>query len=156
MGFPERETGCTRSLIAIQGVHERFILNALRNANSVMGYEVFDLHAWNYVGEIDRKNTCHKLIYVSNRDTIVGNQSFKKGDRLLLGHNIKYPRSEALRIFSNAELIPLERWDNAAQDYSKCCMFVTLLILQSNHAKFGLKRPCSRYSLDRTSHIVLC
>ncbi|KAI9704834.1 MAG: hypothetical protein M1836_006614 [Candelina mexicana] len=100
------------------GVHERFLMNALHNANAVMGYQFFDLEAWRADGEIDRKHSCHLLFYRAIKNTSVGDRSFKQGEGLNLGHNIKYPRDEVQRIFHGAGLQQAARWDNSTQDYA--------------------------------------
>ena len=99
-------------------MHEKFLLNALRNANSIMGRDLFDLDAWRSDGEMDQQNSTHKLFYRAIHDTIVEDHSFKKGERMDLGQNIKYPREEIRRVFHEAGLQQATRWDNASQDYS--------------------------------------
>ncbi|KAI9720218.1 MAG: hypothetical protein M1812_003036 [Candelaria pacifica] len=100
------------------GVHKAFLMNALTNANAVMGYQLFDLEAWRADGEIDPKHSCHQLFYRATKDTLVGDRPFKEGDRLTLGHNIKYPKDEVQRIFHGAGLQQAAQWDNSTQDYS--------------------------------------
>lgn len=101
------------------GVHEKFLMNALHNANSVMGYDLFDIEAWRADGEIDRKQSRHQLFYRALKDTAVGHHLFKAGERLALGQNIKYPKDEAQRIFHGAGIEQAARWDNSTEEYSK-------------------------------------
>ncbi|MCJ1462999.1 hypothetical protein MMC07_001603 [Pseudocyphellaria aurata] len=101
------------------GVHEKFIINALRHANSVMGHELFDLDAWRAGGEIDRQHSCHNLFFHTVKDTAVGAHSFQHGERIPLGQNIKYPREEVQRLFHDVGLQQAARWDSVVQDYSK-------------------------------------
>lgn len=90
----------------------------MRNANSVVGYDLFDLEAWLSDGEIDHQNSCHNLFYHAVRDTTVGDHAFKKGERMELGQNIKYPREEIRIMFKAAGLQQAARWDDVTQDYS--------------------------------------
>ena len=102
-----------------QGCHERFVLNALRNANSIFGHELFDLTAWRHAGEIDERTNCHKVFYRAIKDTKVGPYTFKEGETMNLGHSIKYPKDETQRLFQKHGFKQAERWENIGEDYCK-------------------------------------
>lgn len=86
-----------------------------------MGYELFELEAWRYAGEFDHQNSCYRSFCEAVRDTTVGDHSFKKGERINVGQNIKYPEDEVRRLFDQAGLKEAARWENSSRDYCKLC-----------------------------------
>ncbi|KAL9118632.1 MAG: hypothetical protein Q9187_004824, partial [Circinaria calcarea] len=99
------------------GVHEGFVLNGLRHSNSIMGYELFDLEAWRYVGEFDHQDSCYRSFCEAIKDTSVGGHTFRVGERIKVGLNIKYPKKEAQGLFDQVGLKEAARWENTTQDY---------------------------------------
>jgi hypothetical protein len=75
-------------------------MNALKHANRIYGAALFDLDAWAADGTIEASaETRHKLFYRALHDTDVGGRRFRKGQRIDIGHSIKYSLGEAQRLF---------------------------------------------------------
>jgi uncharacterized SAM-dependent methyltransferase len=89
----------------------------LSNANKVYGSELFDLSAWCADGSIDKQKSCHELFFHALRDTTLGPRKFAKGERLHLGHSIKYPKSELQLLLKSSALRQVESWQNSEADY---------------------------------------
>lgn len=109
----------------ISGTNQRFLLNALSNANNIYGSELFDLSAWCADGRISEKKSCHELFFRSLCDTMLGTRKFAKGECLHLGHNIKYPKLELQHLLKSSALRQVQSWQNLEADYGM--LFLSLV-----------------------------
>ena len=108
-----------------QGVTRAFELNALHNANKILGEEVFREGEWEYVGEYDSVKGCHEASFTPLKDVIVCGREFKKGEQILIERSYKYGRDEVQQLWEDAGVVEIGRWSDPEKAYGfQCCCFI--------------------------------
>jgi uncharacterized SAM-dependent methyltransferase len=101
------------------GVTREFELNALRNANNILGYEAFREEDWDYIGEYDAVKGCHEASFVPLRDIAVCGVKFKRGEKILIERSYKYGKKEVDELWESAGLVEVGRWSDIDQTYGE-------------------------------------
>jgi uncharacterized SAM-dependent methyltransferase len=110
-------------------------MNALKHANRIYGAALFDLDAWAADGTIEASAEMrHKLFYRALHDTDVGGRRFRKGQRIDIGHSIKYSLGEAQRLFRHSKVRQADRWLSSTGDYGKLCLLPPIMVSCGYHA----------------------
>jgi L-histidine Nalpha-methyltransferase / hercynylcysteine S-oxide synthase len=100
-----------------QGVTRAFELNALRNANKILGEEVFKEGEWDYVGEYDSVKGRHEASFAALKDVTVCGIEFKKGQQILIERSYKYGRQEVQQLWETAGVVEIGRWSDPEKAY---------------------------------------
>ncbi|KAI8994183.1 histidine-specific methyltransferase [Trametes punicea] len=108
-----------------KGLTREFILNGLRCAGRILGDEgLFDLEAWECVGEYNRSLRRYEFHYESLRNqTIVDpatgtHYSFRPKDRILAHVSHKFSAEDARNLFFESHLRPVHQWTDEGSRYS--------------------------------------
>jgi L-histidine Nalpha-methyltransferase / hercynylcysteine S-oxide synthase len=100
-----------------QGVTREFELNGLRNANKILGSEVFKEGDWEYVGEYDVVEGRHEAWFIPLKDVTVCKVDFKKGDRILVERSYKYGKHEVQELWEQSGVVEVGRWSDPGKAY---------------------------------------
>ena len=100
-----------------QGVTRAFELNGLRNANKILGENVFKDDEWEYVGEYDEIKGCHEASFTPLKDVTIYGTSFKKGQKILIERSYKYGKEEVQNLWENAGVVEVGRWSDSEKAY---------------------------------------
>ncbi|EAU85926.1 DUF323 domain-containing protein [Coprinopsis cinerea okayama7 len=108
-----------------KGYTKRFIMNGLRNAGRTLGDEhMFDEDKWEYVNFYDSKQRRHEAFYKSkcSHSIVVPSAKaefrFSENEMLKIEESVKYSEVDAWRLFTNANLRPIQRWTDSRGQYS--------------------------------------
>ncbi|KAF3157371.1 hypothetical protein TWF225_008485 [Orbilia oligospora] len=127
-----------------QRVTERFIMNGLNNANSILGQKVFDQSDWAYIGEYDVVYDRHQAFYESRRELILPLSKpvkIEKGEKVRVERSYKFSYAQAVAMFEGAGLSIGNSWGQPGGEYA-------LHLLHNPTARTGLqpkeyaKEPC--------------
>lgn len=107
------------------GVTREFELNALRNANSILGEQVFSEEDWDYLGVWNAKEGRHEAYFVALNDIIIdktkfgrgGTVTIKKGERIKIERSCKFDLSQVRQIWEGAGLVQGAKWGCKTADY---------------------------------------
>lgn len=92
------------------GVWNRFILNALAHANSLLGYEAFETKDWTAEGSWNEETGCYERHLIPLKDVNFGKSCFKAGSRLFISHSCKYNASERAHLWTKSGLEERTHW----------------------------------------------
>ena len=99
------------------GQNRDFILNGLRHANTVLGYEAFCCADWSFQGEYDEINRRYRSFYLAQRDTVIsiaGDEDIPvpKGERVHAIDSRKWDIKQIQKICKPALLACTASWQN--------------------------------------------
>ncbi|KAH8681443.1 C-type lectin protein [Xylariales sp. PMI_506] len=97
----------------------RFILNGLRNANKVLGSEVFKPDEWRVIGEYvyDGEGGRHQAFYSPIHDTVVLGDTIKTHERIQVEQSLKYSMDSAQKLYTAAGMVEIDRWMTDGDEY---------------------------------------
>jgi EasF-like predicted methyltransferase len=102
-----------------EGVTHEFILNGLKNANTLLDQGTgFDLNDWRVIGEYDTGNGRHHAFVSPIKDVMVDNVLIRKDERVRIEESYKYSHDEILRLWEDARLSANTVWSNKRGDYA--------------------------------------
>jgi uncharacterized SAM-dependent methyltransferase len=95
----------------------RFILNGLRNANKVLGENVFVEKDWRVIGEYvyDAEGGRHQAFYAPKRDTTVMGQRIRTHERIRVEQSLKYSKAEAEELWKRSGMEEIGQWRHRAE-----------------------------------------
>lgn len=101
-------------------VTHSFLLNGLRNANRLLGKELFNLDEWDGIGEYvyDRFSGRHQAFLSPMRDVLVGGIPIKKGEKIRIEESHKYSANETIQLWQAAGLAEGSKWSTKTGDYT--------------------------------------
>jgi L-histidine Nalpha-methyltransferase / hercynylcysteine S-oxide synthase len=102
-----------------EGVTREFELNALRNANKILGHDAFREADWDYVGHYDVVKGVHEASFVPLRDVLVCGVKFKKGEKITIERSYKYGKREVDELWESAGVVEVGRWSDVHEAYGK-------------------------------------
>lgn len=101
-------------------MNEGFIFNALKHANSVLGYTAFRDDEWYVKGEWDAVSGSHDQFVIPRRDIeLFEGVSLKAGEKILVIQSRKYDAEEKVTLWRKAHLSEVGRWSNEDESYGK-------------------------------------
>ncbi|KAF2396540.1 hypothetical protein EJ06DRAFT_483372 [Trichodelitschia bisporula] len=100
------------------GVTHRFILNGLKHANRLLGYQAFDLDLWHVVGEYDVDAGKHHAFVSPTQDVTVEGVLIGKDERIRIEESYKYSSEQITHLWESAGLAEGAKWANATGDYA--------------------------------------
>ena len=102
------------------GKNAGFIANAMKHANSVLGYTAFRQDDWYVQGEWNTVSGSHDQFLIPRRDVVLFDSvSVKAGEKILVVQSYKYDTEEKTRLWREADLTEVGRWSNEDDSYSK-------------------------------------
>ncbi|KAF3906342.1 hypothetical protein ABW20_dc0103915 [Dactylellina cionopaga] len=105
-----------------QLVTERFILNGLVNANTILARDVFNVSDWEYFGEFDVVNGRHQASYLAKKDVTVelaeGPVVVKKGEKVRVERSYKFSALQTTAMFEGAGLSVGTSWGQPGGEYT--------------------------------------
>ncbi|CZT15493.1 related to TAD2-tRNA-specific adenosine deaminase 2 [Ramularia collo-cygni] len=101
-----------------EGVTHNFIMNGLKHANELLGYEAFNSNDWKAHGEYDQVGERHRAFVIPQKDLQVEGISLKQGERVRIEESYKYNHEQAMNLFTEAGVIEGARWTNHVQSYA--------------------------------------
>ncbi|KAI0028266.1 hypothetical protein K488DRAFT_89904 [Vararia minispora EC-137] len=124
-----------------QGITARFIMNGLRGAGRALGDEgLFDEAKFEYVARYNEDMRRHEAFYKSKVDQTIRDPQSGREFALAAGELVgievsnKYSEEDAWRVFTDADLRPIQRWVDADTGYA-------LWLLERPPFAFPLFRP---------------
>lgn len=108
-------------------VTHSFILNGLRNANSILGKDVFNLDDWEVIGEyvFDQGSGRHQAFLSPKKDVVVDGVAIKSGERIRVEESHKYSSKDIERLWEFAGLAFGSKWATPEGDYGKFALLVS-------------------------------
>lgn len=99
---------------------DRFILNGLLHANSILGEQAFELDDWKVIGEyvFDSEGGRHQAFYSPLRDIRYRDIQFKAGERIQVEQSLKFSAEEAAQLWKDSGLDEVSRWSASSDAYS--------------------------------------
>ena len=101
------------------GAWDRFILNGLKHANTLLGHDAFRIEDWTAEGKWNAENGCYERYLIPLKTTTFEGVCFKAGDKLFISHSCKYNTSEQAQLWAKARLEELEHWSTKDGYYGK-------------------------------------
>lgn len=102
------------------GTNMGFIANALQHANLVLGYTAFRRDDWYVQGEWNPLSGSHDQFVIPCRDIdLFEGVSLKAGEKILVVQSFKYDAEDKTRLWREAHLTEVGRWNNDDGSYSK-------------------------------------
>lgn len=105
------------------GVWNRFILNGLTHANSLLGYDAFQTKNWTAEGRWNGEIGCYERYLIPLVDVTFENVCFKAGDKLFISHSCKYSASEQAQLWEKAGVDHLAHWTTEDGCYGEILVF---------------------------------
>lgn len=105
------------------GVWDRFILNGLRHANSLLGYEAFQKEDWIAEGSWNEETGCYERHLIPLSDVTFENVCFKAGGKLFISRSCKYDISEQEQLWEKAGVDELAHWTSKDGCYGMIMIF---------------------------------
>jgi hypothetical protein len=99
---------------------DRFVLNGLRQANEILGEQVFNLDDWRVIGEYvyDGHGGRHQAFYSPIKDVHYTDVHFMAGERVQVEQSIKYSPEETNQLWRASGLNEVGRWSASSEAYS--------------------------------------
>ena len=102
------------------GKNAGFIANAMKHANSVLGYTMFRQDDWYVQGEWNTASGSHDQFLIPRRDVVLFDSvSVKAGEKILVVQSYKYDDEEMTSLWTKAHLTEVGRWSNEDDSYSE-------------------------------------
>lgn len=102
------------------GKNAGFIMNALKHANSVLGYTTFRHDDWYVRGEWNTVSGSHDQFVIPRRDIhLFEVVSLRAGEKVLVVQSHKYDAEEKTTLWRKAHLTEIGRWSNDDDSYSE-------------------------------------
>ena len=102
------------------GKNTGFIANAMKHANSILGYTMFQQEDWYVQGEWNTVSGSHDQFLIPRRDVVLFDRvSAKAGEKILVVQSYKYDDEERTGLWRKAHLTEVARWSNEDDSYSK-------------------------------------
>ncbi|KAL1896440.1 hypothetical protein Cpir12675_002777 [Ceratocystis pirilliformis] len=95
-----------------KGVTHKFILNGLRNANRILGQEVFNEDDWRVIGEYvhDNDGGRHQALYSPKREVTVLGTTIFPHNRIFVEQSLKYSPKQTQMLWSTAGFQQTDCW----------------------------------------------
>ena len=87
-----------------KGVTEQFYRNGLRNANKLLGQDVFKENDWDIIGVFNADEGRHEAFISPRTDIVAGGFSFNRGERISLENAHKYSDPQQQQLWHGAGL----------------------------------------------------
>lgn len=114
------EAKVSRAYNDASGKNARFIANAMKHANSVLGNTAFQRKDWYVQGEWNTVSGSHDQFVIPRRDVhLFDGVSLKAGEKILVVQSYKYDAEEKTTLWRKAHLTEVGRWSNDEDSYSK-------------------------------------
>ena len=105
-----------------EGTTLEFYYNGLRNANKLLGKEVFRRADWKVIGEYDEDAGRHQAFYSPVTDAVVEGIPIKAGERIRFEESYKYSLLQTSELWERAGFMPKAVFGNRPNDYRKCAV----------------------------------
>ena len=101
------------------GLTHRFILNGLRNANHILGQNVFDEDYWQVFGSWNEAAGRHEAFVYPRKDVVVDGILIAAGEKVRIEESHKYSIAQTHQLFRDSMLDSKEVFGNKTNDYRK-------------------------------------
>jgi EasF-like predicted methyltransferase len=102
-----------------QGLTHDFILGGLKQANTLLGYDAFDIAKWHVIGRYDSETDRHEAFVSPNEDVTVEGAFIRAGEQVRIEESYKYNSAQSEQLWSDAGLTEGAKWTNSEGDYGK-------------------------------------
>lgn len=92
------------------GLNAQFMLNALDNANTVLGYEAFKMKDWTVRGLWDDQTECHDQYLVPLENQMFEGICLKAGEMVHITSSYKYDDGQKAQLWKKAGLREVDGW----------------------------------------------
>ncbi|OAL45405.1 hypothetical protein IQ07DRAFT_520423 [Pyrenochaeta sp. DS3sAY3a] len=120
-----------------ENVTHRFILNGLKNANSIMEEPVFDLKDWKVIGEYDEQAGRHQAFVSPLKDVVVDGVNVAKGEKVRIEESYKFSPEEITQLWEQAKLSKNSFWTNDKGDYGLHLVSKPVVFFPSNPKEYA-------------------
>lgn len=100
-----------------EGVTHQFILNGLKHANRLLGYDAFKGGEWEVIGEYDVTAGRHHAFVSPLIDVVVDEVRIPKGERIRIEESYKFSKEEIVELWERSGLVANTVWANSRGDY---------------------------------------
>jgi EasF-like predicted methyltransferase len=97
--------------------NERFIKNALKHANTVLGKQIFHQDEWDRLGEWNAVLGRHEQYLVPRKDVWVDGRRLAAGEKVYVVASHKYDRQKRDKLWEGARLSLVDEWQHPETDY---------------------------------------
>jgi EasF-like predicted methyltransferase len=101
----------------VEGITHTFIKNGLSHANKLLGYEAFNPHEWNVIGEYDSAAGRHHAFVAPIKDVTIDDVRILAGERIRIEESYKYSVLDTSRLWGASGLLEGAKWSNKLGDY---------------------------------------
>lgn len=93
----------------------------MRNANHILGEEIFNVDDWKVIGEYvhDIEGGRHQAFYSPTRDIKCLGILIEEGERVQIEQSLKYSDEESRLLWELAGLKQMGKWTASGESYSK-------------------------------------
>ena len=93
-----------------EGYNRSFILNGLKHANGVLGYEAFAEDNWEIEGEWDEHEGAHIQYAIPGHDCVIEGVLFRRGQRVQVVQSTKFNAAQEKELWCAAGFKKLASW----------------------------------------------
>jgi len=99
----------------------------LKNANHILGEEIFNIDDWKIIGEYvhDSEGGRHQAFYSPKRDIRCLGISIEEGERIQVEQSLKYSEEESQVLWELAGLKEIGKWTASEESYSKSTIYLS-------------------------------
>lgn len=108
-----------------EGLTHEFVLNGLKHANELLGYQAFKELEWKVIGKYNREHDRHEAFVTPSKDTEVEGVLIRAGEEVRIEESWKYNWAQSERLWSDARLSEGARFTNDEGTYGMFPILVT-------------------------------
>jgi len=100
-----------------EGLTHEFILNGLKRANELLGYEAFGPKDWKVIGKYNKEHDRHEAFVAPVKDVTIEGVVIQAGEEVRIEESWKYNWDQSERLWYDARVSEGAKWVNARGDY---------------------------------------
>lgn len=101
------------------GSNAKFIFNALRHSNAILGYGAFDEADWKVHGEWEEEVGRHTQYLIPKTETCFEGRCFLPGKKIPVVSSHKYDQADQRQLFRRAGVRQIAYWSGGDGSYGK-------------------------------------
>lgn len=102
-----------------EGLTHDFILNGLKHANGLLGYEAFDLNCWKVIARYNQQHDRHEAFVAPTVDINIEGVVIRAGEEIRIEESWKYNWTQSERLWADAGVSEGARFVNSQGNYGK-------------------------------------
>lgn len=121
-----------------EGLTHEFVLNGLKHANNLLGYEAFHVQDWKVIGKYNQEHDRHEAFVTPNKDVEVEGVKIHAGEEVRIEESWKYSWAQSEKLWDDAKVSEGARFVNDDGDYG---MFDQLPLKTTNQIATNEPKP---------------